>query len=210
LKLAFLLFGSIPAGLGAVNAPGPAIGTGRQRLTKPSRRADDRCRAGKSPYAKETNTMLEVGQVAPDFTLRTGSGEEVRLATLRGSKVVLYFYPKDMTSGCTQESCDFRDLQPAFHEAGTRILGISPDSEKSHLKFAEKYGLPFDLLADPGSDVCTLYGVWKEKSMYGRTYMGVERTTVLIDDQGVISRIWSKVKVNGHANAVLAAVQGSP
>lgn len=152
--------------------------------------------------------MLEAGQPAPDFTLKDAAGNTVRLADLRGKKVVLYFYPKDMTPGCTQESCDFRDRHAALQAAGAVVLGISPDSEKSHQKFAAKYELPFTLLADPDNVAATAYGVWKEKSMYGRTYMGIERSTFLIDEQGNLARIWSKVKVNGHGDEVLAAVKG--
>lgn len=152
--------------------------------------------------------MPEPGQAAPLFTLRNGEGNTVSLADLRGRPVVLFFYPKDLTSGCTQEACDFRDRYAAFAEAGAVVYGISPDSEKSHQKFTAKHELPFPLLSDPGSVVCELYGVWKQKSMYGRTYMGVERTTFLIDAEGTVAQVWGKVKIPGHAGAVLAAVQG--
>ena len=151
--------------------------------------------------------MLKVGDPAPDFTLNDGDGNSVRLSGLRGRKVVLYFYPKDMTPGCTQEACDFRDRYTELQKSGAALFGVSPDSEKSHRKFAEKHALPFPLLADTGSEVATAYGVWKEKSMYGRTYMGVERTTFLIGDDGKIARIWPKVRVAGHGDAVLAAVR---
>lgn len=150
--------------------------------------------------------MLEVGQPAPDFALKDGSGNTIRLSELRGKKVVLYFYPKDMTPGCTQEACDLRDRHDGLQAAGAVVLGVSPDSEKSHQKFASKYGLPFPLLADPENVAATAYGVWKEKSMYGRTYMGIERTTFLIDESGNIARIWPKVKVKGHADEVLEAL----
>jgi peroxiredoxin Q/BCP len=152
--------------------------------------------------------MLEAGQPAPDFALKDAAGNTVRLSDLRGEKVVIYFYPKDMTPGCTQESCDFRDRHAALQAAGAVVLGISPDSEKSHQKFAAKYELPFTLLADPDNVAATAYGVWKEKSMYGRTYMGIERSTFLIDEQGNLARIWPKVKVNGHGDEVLAALKG--
>jgi peroxiredoxin Q/BCP len=152
--------------------------------------------------------MLETGTPAPDFTLPDGAGGSVTLSSLKGKKVVLYFYPKDMTPGCTQESCDFRDRHAALEAAGAVVLGISPDSPKSHSKFAAKYELPFTLLADEDTAVANAYGVWKEKSMYGRIFMGIERTTFLIDEAGNIARIWPKVKVNGHGDEVLAAVSG--
>lgn len=152
--------------------------------------------------------MPNVGDPAPDFELPDASGAPVRLSNLRGKKVVLYFYPKDMTPGCTQEACDFRDRHAAIEAAGAVVLGISPDSSKSHGKFTAKYELPFTLLADEGSAVVTAYGVWKEKSMYGRTYMGVERSTFLIDEAGNVARVWPKVKVAGHGDEVLAALKG--
>jgi peroxiredoxin Q/BCP len=152
--------------------------------------------------------MLKVRDPAPDFELSDGQGNRVRLSDLRGRKVVLYFYPKDMTPGCTQEACDFRDRYADIQAAGAALLGLSPDSAKTHAKFAEKYGLPFPLLADPENTAATAYGVWKEKSMYGRTYMGIERSTFLIDEQGRVARIWPKVKVAGHGDAVMEAVRG--
>jgi peroxiredoxin Q/BCP len=152
--------------------------------------------------------MPQVGDPAPEFALADGEGETVRLSDLRGKKVVLYFYPKDSTPGCTQEACDFRDRYAALQASGALLLGISPDSGKSHAKFAQKHGLPFPLLADEGNAVSTAYGVWKEKSMYGRVFMGIERTTFLIDEQGKIARVWPKVKVAGHGDEVLAAVAG--
>lgn len=151
--------------------------------------------------------MLQIGSPAPEFTLPDAAGNPVSLSSLRGKKVVLYFYPKDMTPGCTQESCDFRDRHSALQEAGAVVLGVSPDSAKSHSKFAAKYELPFTLLADEDNAVATAYGVWKEKSMYGRAFMGIERTTFLIDENGNLARIWPKVKVNGHGDEVLAAVK---
>lgn len=150
--------------------------------------------------------MLEVGQTAPEFELNDGAGNRVRLADFRGRKVVLYFYPKDATPGCTQEACDLRDRHGEIRAAGAVVLGVSPDTEQSHRKFAAKHGLPFPLLADPEHAAAEAYGVWKEKSMYGRTYMGIERSTFLIDEEGRIAAIWPKVKVSGHADAVLAAV----
>lgn len=152
--------------------------------------------------------MLQVGDTAPEFTLPDGSGKAVSLSELRGKKVVLYFYPKDMTPGCTQQACDFRDRYADIQAAGIVVLGVSPDSVKSHGKFADKYQLPFPLLADEDQAVAMAYGVWQEKSMYGRTFMGIVRTTFLIDEAGKIAHIWPKVKVSGHGEAVLAAVQG--
>ncbi len=151
--------------------------------------------------------MLQAGQPAPDFTLADADGNTVRLSDLRGRTVVLYFYPKDMTPGCTQEACDFRDRFAALQAAGAVLLGISPDTEASHRKFAAKHALPFPLLADAGAQVAAAYGVWVEKSLYGKKYMGVERTTFLIDPDGTLARIWPKVKVAGHGDEVLAAVQ---
>jgi peroxiredoxin Q/BCP len=150
--------------------------------------------------------MLEEGQPAPEFEARDGCGATVRLADLRGRKVVLYFYPKDDTPGCTKEACSFRDEYAALQATGAVLLGISPDDQESHRKFAAKYHLPFPLLADPGAAIAAAYGAWKEKSMYGRTYMGVERTTFLIDEAGVVRKIFPKVKVDGHTTEVLAAL----
>lgn len=150
---------------------------------------------------------IAVGQQAPDFTLPGDGGSTVALASLRGRKVVLYFYPKDDTSGCTKEAMDFNRLKPAFADAGAEIIGVSADDVTSHDKFKKKYELGFPLASDEGKSTLEAYGVWVEKSMYGRKYMGIERTTVLIDDKGVIRTIWPKVKVPGHAEEVLAAVK---
>jgi len=150
---------------------------------------------------------LTIGSQAPDFTLLLSPTESVALSTLRGKHVVLYFYPKDDTPGCTQESCDFRDALPAFDAKKAVIVGISPDGLESHEKFKSKYQLPFWLAADESTDICQLYGVWKEKNLYGKVSMGVERTTFLIDPEGVICHIWPKVKVEGHAQAVLEALK---
>ena len=147
--------------------------------------------------------MLKVGSKAPDFKLHTDSGELVSLKDFRGRTVVLYFYPKDMTPGCTQESCDFRDLHKKFTKNRTVILGISKDSVESHVKFKSKYELPFALLADETTKVCKAYGVWQEKSLYGRKFMGVVRTTFVIDGKGVIQKVYDKVKVTDHAATVL-------
>ena len=149
--------------------------------------------------------MVEVGEKAPDFDLATDDGR-IRLAQLRGKPVVVYFYPKDDTSGCTTEARDFTALYPEFQAAGAEVIGISPDSAASHGKFRKKHELAVQLAADEDKAVAEAYGVWVEKSMYGRKYMGVERTTLLIGADGRIVNIWRKVKVPGHAAAVLEAV----
>jgi peroxiredoxin Q/BCP len=150
---------------------------------------------------------VEPGDKAPDFTLPTDGGGSVTLSKLRGRKVVLYFYPKDDTSGCTAEACGFRDAFPRFGGIDATVIGVSRDSVASHDKFKKKYELPFTLAADVDGKVCERYGVWVEKSMYGRKYMGIERATFLIDETGVIRQVWRKVKVPGHVEAVLAAAQ---
>ncbi|AIQ89963.1 MULTISPECIES: peroxiredoxin [Methylobacterium] len=153
---------------------------------------------------------LSEGDLAPDFDLPASGGGRVGLSALKGHKVVLYFYPKDDTSGCTLEAQDFNGLLPAFAEADAKVVGLSPDPVKSHDKFCGKYGLAFPLAADEDKAVLEAYGVWVEKSMYGRKYMGVERTTVLVDREGRIAKIWPKVKVPGHAEAVLTAARALP
>ena len=150
--------------------------------------------------------MPEAGEMAPDFTAVTDAGEEIRLSSLRGRKVVLYFYPKDNTPGCTQEACDFRDQQAAFEAQNAVVLGVSTDSAKSHQGFKSKHGLPFTLLADPGKELVSTYGVYREKKQYGRTYMGTVRTTFVIDESGKIAQVFDNVRVKGHADAVLEAV----
>ncbi len=150
---------------------------------------------------------LTEGQPAPDFSLPTTEGSTVRLSDLRGKKVVLYFYPKDDTPGCTKEACSFRDHLGALQQMGVVVLGVSPDSVQSHQKFAQKYGLNFPLLADEGAQVATAYGVWKEKKQYGRTYMGIERTTFLIDENGIVRKVFPKVKVDGHVEEVMEAIR---
>ena len=151
--------------------------------------------------------MPETSDIAPDFTLPRDGGGEIRLGDLRPAPVVLFFYPRDDTSGCTREAQDFTALLPRFEAAGARVLGISKDAVASHDKFRDKRALAMPLLSDAEGDVCERYGVWKEKSMYGKTFHGIERSTFLIDGEGRIARTWRKVKVPGHAEEVLAAVE---
>jgi len=146
------------------------------------------------------------GDQAPEISLDTDSGEHFQLSKLKGKKVVLYFYPKADTPGCTKEACDFRDSSQNFTKANTVIVGVSPDASKAQAKFKDKFDLPFTLLADIGHQAAEAYGVWKEKSMYGKKYMGIERTTFVIGTDGKIKKIFPKVKVEGHAEEVLAAV----
>jgi len=145
-------------------------------------------------------------QAAPDFTLLASSGKHVSLSEYRGKKVVIYFYPKDNTPTCTQESCDFRDYNGKFAKLGVEVIGISPDNLKAHDKFITKHELPFLLLSDPDHQVAEQYGVWALKKLYGREYMGIVRSTFLIDEEGRIARAWSKVKVKNHVQSVLDAV----
>lgn len=151
--------------------------------------------------------MLETGQPAPDFTLPQDGSGDVTLSALRPSVVVLYFYPRDDTSGCTTEALDFTSLAAEFEATGATVLGVSKDSVKSHAKFRTKHGIGVRLLSDETGDVCETYGVWVEKKMYGKTFLGIERATFLIDASGNIARVWRKVKVPGHAEAVLEAVR---
>ncbi len=150
--------------------------------------------------------MTASGTAAPDFTALTDDGSSLTLSSLRGRPVVVYFYPKDDTSGCTVEACEFRDMFPRFDSTKAVILGVSPDDVKSHAKFVKKFDLPFTLVADTDKAIAMAYDVWKEKSMYGRKYMGVERTTFLIDAKGKIAHVFAKVKPAGHAAEVMAAI----
>lgn len=150
--------------------------------------------------------MLKVGDKAPTFSLSSDSGETISLKDLKGKPVVLYFYPKDDTSGCTVEACEFRDSWPEVKRSGAIVLGVSPDGVGSHQKFKKKFSLPFPLLADEGHEVAEAYGAWGEKSMYGRKYQGILRTTFLIGGNGKIARVFEKVKPKGHAAEVLAAL----
>ena len=149
---------------------------------------------------------IQEGQPAPDISLRTDAGDPFELSSLRGKNVVLYFYPKADTPGCTKEACSFRDNSAKFSKGNTVIVGVSPDPERAQAKFKEKFGLPFTLLADTDHKAAEAYGVWKEKNMYGRKYMGIERTTFVIDPAGKIKKIFPKVRVEGHAEEVLAAI----
>jgi peroxiredoxin Q/BCP len=151
-------------------------------------------------------SKIEIGKKAPLFTLE-GTAGTWSLEDGKGSSVIIYFYPRDNTSGCTQEGLDFAALNAQFRKSKAVVLGISPDRVASHEKFKKKMDFPFELLSDPDQKVCNLYGVYKEKSMYGRKYMGVERSTFLIDGKGVLRHEWRKVKVKDHADAVLAAVK---
>ena len=150
---------------------------------------------------------LTVGRRAPAFTLMTQDGQPVRLRDYRGKQVVLYFYPKDDTPGCTKEACGFRDARAEFTKAHAVVLGVSRDADVSHRRFSDKFHLTFPLLSDPDASVCKAYGVYKQKSLYGRTYWGIERTTFVIDEEGRIAAIFPNVSVEGHVDEVLAAVR---
>ncbi len=151
--------------------------------------------------------MLKEGDIAPDFTAKNQDGENVKLSDYKGEKVVLYFYPKDDTPGCTKQACSLRDGFPKLTQNNITVLGVSTDDEKSHRKFIEKFDLPFTLLADTDKEIVNKYGVYGEKNMYGKKYMGVNRTTFLIDEEGKIAKIMKKVKVGEHADEVLKAFE---
>jgi thioredoxin-dependent peroxiredoxin len=150
--------------------------------------------------------MVEEGKKAPDFELTSDTGERVKLSDLRGKPVVLYFYPKDDTPGCTAQACGIRDAYAEFKQRGAVVLGVSPDDEASHVKFRDKYSLPFTLLADPDHQVAEEYGVWVEKNAYGKKRMGIERSTFLIDSDGHVAKVMRRVKPDTHADDVLAAL----
>jgi peroxiredoxin Q/BCP len=152
--------------------------------------------------------VIEKGDLAPDFTLTSDAGERVTLSSLRGRPVVLYFYPKDNTPGCTTQACAIRDSYADFETKNAVVLGVSPDSESSHVKFKEKYGLPFTLLADPDHAISEQYGVWKERSFGGRKYMGIERSTFVIDEEGRVAKVMRGVKPETHAALVLDVLGG--
>lgn len=155
--------------------------------------------------------QVQLGQPVPDFTLPSvgGEGDSVTLSQFRGTKVVIYFYPKDSTPACTQQACDFRDSSAYFASKGAAVIGISADSLKSHLKFADKHALPFPLLADENKEISRMFGVWQLKKMYGREFEGIVRSTFLINEEGILIQEWRKVKVGGHVEAVLQAVSAS-
>jgi peroxiredoxin Q/BCP len=146
---------------------------------------------------------LQLGDKAPDFTTTTDEGQSLSLKDLQGKKVILYFYPKDNTPGCTREACDFRDSLAQFADQNTVVLGVSKDTVQKHQKFKEKYALPFALLADTNGDICEQYGIINKKSLFGKTFLGIQRSTFLIDETGIIRAIWRKVKVNEHIKQVL-------
>lgn len=154
-------------------------------------------------------SILTSGDTAPDFTLNNARSTPVNLTDFRGRWVVLYFYPKDNTGGCTKEAQEFSALLSEFQKRNAMVIGISPDSEASHARFIEKHGLTVELLSDPDKKVCNLYGVWRKKKMAGREYIGVVRTTFLIDPDGKIAQVWEKVRVNGHADKVLRVCCGA-
>jgi peroxiredoxin Q/BCP len=149
----------------------------------------------------------EIGKKAPDFSATTDGGGKIKLSDFKGKNVILYFYPKDDTPGCTKQACGFRDAKPNFSKAKAVVLGVSKDSVARHDKFRDKYDLNFPLLSDEDGKICEKYGTWIEKSLYGRKYMGIDRATFLIDDQGVVRNVWRKVKVPGHVDEVLAALK---
>ncbi|WP_039019583.1 thioredoxin-dependent thiol peroxidase [Halocynthiibacter namhaensis] len=157
---------------------------------------------------ENTANLVQIGEKAPDFTLPTDNSGEITLSNLQGQTVVLFFYPKDNTPGCTREACEFSTDKAQFDAAGARVFGISKDSLKKHENFRKKHDLTIPLLSDLDGDVCERYGVWKEKKMYGKVFWGIERTTVVIKADGTIAKIWPKVKVPGHVDEVLAEVKG--
>ena len=160
-----------------------------------------------SRQSKTNSGAIKEGDKLPHFSLPADDGSVVTDTSLQGKETVLYFYPKDDTSGCTREACDFRDAFPRFGTTDARIIGVSPDNVDSHRKFKKKYDLPFQLLADEKHELADAFGVWKEKSMYGRTFMGIERTTVIIDADGRVVRVFPKVKVPGHVAEVEKALR---
>ena len=178
-----------------------------KKSTKKTVKKKSARRTGSAAKSTDDGPGIPIGKAAPMFTLKNQAGQSVALKDLRSQWVVLYFYPKDDTPGCTTEACQFRDGLPKFKRSKAVILGVSPDDEVRHRRFIDKYDLNFDLLADPGKKVLEKYGVWREKSMYGRKYMGVVRTTYLIDPQGKVAFRWDKVKVAGHDEAVLEKIR---
>lgn len=172
----------------------------------PKKAAPKKAAVAKSVQSAEASVMLQVGSPAPDFSVSTDQGQVVSLQDFVGQTVILYFYPKDDTPGCTVEACDFRDNFMRLKSKRAVVLGVSRDSQDSHRKFKNKYELPFQLLVDSDGQLCEAYGAWKEKSMYGRKYMGIERMTVLIGPDGLIQKVYPKVQVKGHVDQVLADI----
>jgi thioredoxin-dependent peroxiredoxin len=172
---------------------------------KPEKTKASKPQTASKPAAKSAG--IDAGSRAPSFTLKDQSGKTLSSSALAGSPYVLYFYPKDDTSGCTAQACGFRDSFPAFGRTKVRVIGVSPDSEASHAKFAAKYGLPFTLLADPDKVLASAYGVWAKKQNYGREYMGIVRSTFVVDGKGVVQKVWRGVKVPGHIDKVLESIK---
>lgn len=196
----------------ATNKPTASEGTKKpitEQSTTPTSRQAKKTKAVKSVPGRST-VQVKIGQKAPAFSLPNQEGKIMRLSDFKGKKVVLYFYPKDDTPGCTKESCAFRDGLDEIHTSGAVVLGVSGDSVESHKKFTKKFNLNFPLLSDEKKTMLQAYGVWKEKSLYGRKFMGIERTTFIIDEQGKIDDIFQKVKVNGHLEEVLAELDVMP
>jgi peroxiredoxin Q/BCP len=193
---------------GASKTAGKAKPTSKKTSAKPSTASMTKKHSSTSSKRKPTAVtgVLKVGDRAPTFSLPNEQGQMMTLSELRGKKIVLFFYPKDNTPGCTQEACSFRDGLQAIRKKGAMVLGVSADSVASHQKFSQKFDFNFPLLSDESKAMIQAYGVWKEKSMYGRKYMGIERTTVLIAKDGIISHLFPKVKVNGHYEEVLEAL----
>jgi peroxiredoxin Q/BCP len=173
----------------------------------PARKPSKAAKVAKPEPVKAAKGGIDAGSRAPSFTLKDQSGKSVSSSSLAGAPYVLYFYPKDNTTGCTKQACGFRDSFPAFGKVRARVLGVSPDSEASHAGFVKKHGLPFTLLADPEKVLANAYGVWGKKQNYGREYMGISRSTFVVDAKGVVQKAWRNVRVDGHVDAVLEAVQ---
>jgi len=192
----------------ATKKPTAAGGTKKTVTKKPA--TPTKTTTAKAAVPGPSTKQLKIGQKAPAFALPNQDGKIIRLSDFKGKKVVLYFYPKDDTPGCTKESCAFRDGLDEIHDSGAMVLGISGDSVDSHKKFAKKFKLNFPLLSDEKKTVLQAYGVWKEKSLYGRKFMGIERTTFIIDKQGKLDDIFEKVKVDGHLEEVLAELDVMP
>ena len=188
----------------------PAAAGGTKKTVTKKTATPTKAKATKAANPGPSTRQLKIGQKAPAFALPNQDGKIMKLSDFKGKKVVLYFYPKDDTPGCTKESCAFRDGLDEIHDSGAVVLGISGDSVDSHKKFAKKFNLNFPLLSDEKKTVLQAYGVWKEKSLYGRKFMGIERTTFIIDEQGKLDDIFQKVKVDGHLEEVLAELDVMP